>query len=384
MLKLPSSIQYIKPGEYTFKIQKVNEKRGAVVRFKEQFEAAKGKALENIEEDGLGEDQLRKFINNGVIARYYNYLRSLPGEKLVEEFLGGFNIGGDQINSIDDLAELGEFGDENKARGSKGRGKEKLKEKYQQSIEEQRDKLKAVMDRWVKSPTLLKHFMKMTEVDGSNIARAISSKFPRSIVDETGAPTFASIIHTQPVVEMVLKNIMSPHMPLPGGGKSIPWIHFVWDDFKKMALKEPLVRASMEKMIRYKRKDKQLSMPVTDSEISSMVNSQSNALVSTVFQRLRDKIGETITVMKGDPALKKFFERREVFQSYIQKQLEPAIEQYIKEKGLSLPDDMDKIEEFKNKYIARTIKKMLGPGVRSASEKSLIRQLMVHMSSSVV
>jgi hypothetical protein len=223
--------------------------------------------------------------------------------------------------------------------------------------------------------------MKMTEADGSGIARAVSSRFPRSLEGETGAPTFASVLYTQPVVEMVLKNIMSPHMPLAGGGKSAPWVHFAWEDFQKMALKEPSVRASMEKMIRHKRKD--VSMPVSDGEISTLVNSQSPASVSKVFQRLRDKIGEAITAVRGDPALKKFFERREVFNTYIKKQLEPAVEQYMEQEGLTLPDDIDKIEKFKDKYIQRAIKKMSGPGPMSmsASQDSLIRQLMVHMSS---
>jgi hypothetical protein len=377
-VKLPSEIQTIKPGTYTFRIKNVVEGRGAVLEFKEQHEGISGNALSSIEEDGLGEDQLRKFINNGIINKYVTFLRSLPAEKLVEDFLGTFTVGQNQISGADDLAELIKLeggGDES----TKGRGKEKVREKFQESVGRQRDKLRAMIQRWERAPEIAKYFMKVSEEDGTQIARIVASKFPRSLEDETGVPTFAGLFGTAPVVEMVLRYIMSPHMPLAGGGKSMPWVHFAWEALQKMVLKEPSVRASMEKIIRYKRKDVPgSSLPVTDEEIGVFMGSQGDSSVSKYFQRLRDSIGEAVTASRGAPELKRFFERREIFKSYIQNQLGEAVEQYVKENGLSVdsPEDVIKIEKFKDAYIKKAVDRMS----KSAGQDGLIRQLMIRMS----
>ena len=375
-VKLPPEIQTIKPGTYTFRIKDVVDGRGAVLEFKDQHEAISGNALSSIEEDGLGEDQLRKFINNGVVNKYVTYLRSLPAEKLVEDFLGTFSVGSNQISGADDLAELIKEEGGDSSESSKGRGKEKVKGKYQESVERQREKLRAMMQRWERAPELAKHFMKVTEADGSGIARAVGSRFPR--VSEKGVPSLASIFSTSPVVEMVLRYIMSPHMPLAGGGKSMPWVHFAWEAFKKMALKEPSVRASMEAMVRYKR-DKSVTsgMPVSDEEIVGILDSVGDSSVSKYFQRLRDEIGEVISASREMPELKKFFERRDVFRSYIQHQLMPAVEQFVKEQGLTVgvPEDDAKIEKFKDVYIKKAVSRM-----SAKSAGALIRQLMVRMS----
>jgi hypothetical protein len=372
---LPPEIQTIKPGMYTFKIKEVVEGRGAILEFKDQHEAISGNALSSIEEDGLGEDQLRKFINNGVIARYNNFLRSQPAEKLVEDFLGTFTVGPDQISDAEDLAELIKLEGGSEVT-SKGRGKEKVKEKYQESVGRQREKLRAMMQRWERAPEVAKHFMKVTEADGAQIARVVASQFPQSVM---GVPSFAGIINTSPVVYMVLHHIMSPHMPLSGGGKSMPWVHFAWEDFQKMALKDPLVRGGMEKLVRYKRKDRAPDMSVSDGEISALLSGQGVSAVSKYFQRLRDNISKAITASKDAPELKKFFERRKVFQSYIQPQLRAAVEQYLKENDLSLdrPEDVAKVEKFKDKYIQKAVNRMS----RSAGQDTLIHQLMVRMSA---
>jgi hypothetical protein len=371
-VKLPPEIQYIKPGEYTFKIKKVNE-RGAVLDFVEQHDSISSNAMDSIEADGLGEDQLRKFINNGVVNKYITYLRSLPGEKLVEEFLGTFSIGGNQITDVNDLAELGGEGESDKA-DSKARGKEKVKEKYEESIGRERDKLRQMIQRWESAPEIARHFMKMSESDGAHIGRMVASQFPR--VSEKGVPSLDSIIATAPVVEMVMRYIMSPHVPLGGGGKSAPWIHFAWDSFQKMALKVPEVRGSIEQLVRKKRKDAVPDMPVSDDEVAAFLASTKNINMS--FMRLKEKIGEAITASKGSPELKKFFERREVFQSYIRGQLEPAVEQYMEQEGLSLdrPEDVKKVEKFKDKFIDMAIKKMS----KSAMSAQLIHDLMIRMS----
>jgi hypothetical protein len=376
-VKLPPEIQTIKPGTYTFKIKDVVDGRGAILEFKDQHESISGNALSSIEEDGLGEDQLRKFINNGVVNKYVTFLRSQPAEKLVEDFLGTFTVGPDQISSADDLAELikNEGGSDE---SSKGRGKEKVKEKFRGSVERQREKLRAMMERWERAPEVAKYFMKATEADGAQIARVVASQFPSQ--SEKGVPSLASIFSTAPVVNMVLRFIMSPHMPLGGGGKSMPWVHFAWESFKKMALKDPSVRESVEGMIRHKRdKDINSKLPVSDEEITSLLGGVTQNMVSARMGELRARIAEAVTAAKESPELKKFFERRDVFRSYIKPQLEAAVEQYLKENELSLenPQDVAKVEKFKDKYIQKAVTKMS----RSAGQDTLIHQLMIRMSA---
>lgn len=374
-VKLPAEIQTIKPGKYTFKVKEVADGRGAILEFKDQHDKISGNALVKIEEDGLGEDQLRKFINNGIIARYSTFLRSQPAEKLAEDYLGTFTVGSDQISGAEDLAELikSEGGEE---KSSKGRGKEKVKEKYQESLSRQQEKLKAMVQRWQRAPEIAKYFLKVPEADGARIARMIASKFPQ--FSEKDTISLPSVLATAPVVEMILRYIMSPHMPLAGGGKSMPWVHFAWDAFQKMALTNPAIRRSIETMLRGKRKDQTPDMPVSDEEISGFLGSVSSDAVSARMGQLRDKISKVITESKGAPELKKFFERREVFQSYIQNQLLDAVEQYVKENELSVdnPEDLAKIEKFRDKYIQRAVTKMS----KSAMQDVMIHQLMLRMS----
>jgi hypothetical protein len=375
-VKLPVEIQTIKPGTYTFKVKEVVDGRGAILEFKEQHESISGNTLDQIEENGLGEDQLRKFINNGVINKYITFLRSQPAEKLAEDYLGTFTVGPNQISGADDLAELikEEGGSEE---SSKGRGKEKVKEKYQESLRRQQEKLQAMVQRWQRAPEIAKHFMKVSEADGAQIAHMVALKFPQ--FSEKGAPSLASVLATTPVVEMVLRYIMSPHMPLAGGGKSMPWVHFAWEAFQKMALVNPSIRQSIEIMIRKKRKDKAPDMPVSDEEISGLLGAVSPNIISVNMGRLRDNIAEIITASRGAPELKKFFERREVFQSYIKDQLLDALEQYMKENELSVdnPEDIVKLERFRDKYIQKAVSKMS----KSAGQDVLLHQLMVRMSA---
>jgi hypothetical protein len=374
-VKLPGEIQTIKPGEYTFRIKKVINGRGAIIEFKDQHDSIQGNALGSIAEDGLGEDQLRKFINNGIINKYRSFLRAQPAERLVEDYLGTFSIGGNQITSVEDLSELSGYGEDDTEKGSKARGKEKVRGKYDESVEREREKLRAMLQRWERAPEIAKHFMKMSEADGSHIAQVISSKFPS--ISSKGVPSIDSILATSPVVEMVLRYIMSPHMPITGGGKSSPWIHFAIDAFHKMALKETSVRQGMTQMIRSKRKDKIGGMPVSDEEILGILSGKETVL-RNAFNNLVGKIRGVITASKGAPELKKFFERRETFQAYIRGQVEEAVGEFIKNEGLSLdnPEDTKKIEQFTKKYIDGAVKRMS----KSAGQSSFIHELMIRMS----
>lgn len=375
-VKLPAEIQTIKPGTYSFRVKEVVDGRGAILEFKEQHEKISGNALDQIEENGLGEDQLRKFINNGIIARYNTFLRSQPAEKLAEEYLGAFVVGSDRITGADDLAELikAEGGEEET---SKGRGKEKVKEKYQESLMSQQKKLQEMVKRWQRAPEIAKHFLKVPEADGAQIARVIASKFPP--FSEKGTPSLPSVLATAPVVEMILRYIMSPHMPLGGGGKSMPWVHFAWETFQKMALKHLATRQSIETIIRGKRKDQTPDMPVSDEEIIGFFDTIPQNTYTARFVDLRNKISEVIKESRGAPELKKFFERREVFQSYIQNQLLEAVEQFVKENELSVdnPEDVATIEKFRDKYIQRAVAKMS----KSAMQDVLIHQLVLRMSA---
>ena len=356
-VKLPSEIQTIKPGEYTFRIKDVKDGRGVIVDFVEQHDQVMKNEMMGIEEHGLGEDQLKKFINNGVVNKYITYLRSMPGEKLVEDFLGAFSIGGDQIGSVSDLEELGDYGGGGE-KSKATRSKEKAREKYEESIGLNRGKVQAMVQRWFESPDIARHFLKVTEDDGSRIARAVASKFPEVV--EKGVPSLDSIFGTRPVVEMVLGYMMSSHVPL-GGAKSAPWIHFAWDAFKKMAIKEPSVRESMEKLVRVKRKDVPGSdIPVSDGEISGILDGVKNVNVS--FQRLRERLAEVIPTMTDVPELQKLFERRRIFKEYSDRVLADIVYEYADSEGLSMdqPADMEKIQRFMKSKISDLVGVMEG------------------------
>jgi hypothetical protein len=394
-VKMPSDIQYIKPGEYTFRVKDVKEGRGAVLEFKEQHEQITGHELEGVEESGLGEDQLRSFINNGVLNKYITYLRSLPGEKLVEDFLGAFSIGGEQIGSVSDLEELGGYGGEVTPSKST-RGKEKAVGQYEEAVGQSREKLQRMVDRWMGSPEIARHFMKVTEDDGMRIAKVVASQFPE--VSEKGVPSLDSIFGTRPVVEMVLRYIMSPHVPM-SSGKSAPWVHFAWDAFQKMALKDPSVRTGMEQMIRHKRKDETSGIPVTDDEISGILGGFGESTKRSSFMRLTDKLKKAIEGSSEVPELKKFFERRKVFKEYSDRVLADMVYEYMEGEGLSMdrPEDVEKVEKFMRGKITDLVGVMEGKRplqslyrvpvpkgskvVKEAMTEMLIRRMMVRMAA---
>lgn len=371
-MKLPKDVQYIKPGTYTFNIKGVNPKRGAVVEFVEQSGIKSEDALEEIEESGLGIDQLRYFINNGILTRYNSYLRSQPVGKLVEEFIGEFNIGDHAIHSVQDIADLTKFG-EIEDTTSKTRGEEKVKEKYEESKAERREKMDAMFNRW--TSILAQYFLRIRERDGAEIAKAVSSKFPQ----EMATNTVAGIAATQPVIEMVLRYIMSPDMPLAGKGKADPWKHFVIDDFKKMAMEDPSVHKNFENLIRKKRKDVQPNLPVSDEEIKNLLKSVVD--FPKIFTLLKDKIKKAIEESANDPALKTFFDRRRQFQAYIKNTLENETEAYMEAEHLNPEDakDQKKIDRFMKDLVTRTVKQMTR---QSSDERNLrmIRLLMPHLS----
>lgn len=353
-VKLPAGIRDIDPGQYTFRIKSVREGKGAVIEFLEQKVGLHQDKLDMIRaprRGGLGPDQLKKFIDNGIINKYRAYLKRMPLGKFIEKYKGEFSIGGDQINSVSDLDELSGLGEQSFVL-SKGRGYEEVKKKREESRAALLAKIDAVKERWI--PEISRQILKVPEAEGSKITKLISSKFPPSSTKT--APSLLSIMSTQPVIENVLSHIMSPTTPLTGGGRGGPWMHFAMEDFGEMALKEPSIRGEVEKMIRTKRGDKLPNQPVSDKEIEVFLQSQKNSIVKR-FSDVVKEIGRVIEENKGAPELQKFFDRRRVFRMYSGKILGDEIADYMEENGLSLsrPEDMKKIEKYIKKRLNQLI-----------------------------
>lgn len=352
-IKLPPGIRDIKPGQYTFRIKSVKEGRGAIVEFLEQKVMLHKDKLDLIRsrKGGLRPDQLKKFIDRGIIDKYRLYLHKMPIGKLIERYKGEFSIGGNQINSVSDLDELSGLGDQS-IELSKGRGSEEVKKKKEEAQSELQAKIDAVKDRWI--PEIARHILKVPEADGARIVKLISSKFPPSSTKAT--PSFASILATQPIVENVLSHIMSPTTPLTGGGRGGPWMHSAMDDFGEMAIKNPAIRAEVEKMVRSKRGDQLPDQPVSDIEIEQFLKSSSKTIVNK-FGELVKEIDKKINDNKNAPELQKFFERRRVFREYSGKVLGDEIAEYIEENGLSLsnPKDMKEIEKYFRKRLNQLV-----------------------------
>lgn len=369
-IKLPSDIQYIKPGTYTFGIKGVNPKRGAIVQFKDQGGIKRERALEEVEESGLGSDELRYFINNGLINRYLTYLGSQPVGKLIEEYIGGFNIGDHLIHSVEDLADLKKYGDiEDLA--SKTRGEEKVKEKYEESRGSRKEKVDRMMERW--TPVLSRYFLRIPERDGEEIAKSVSSKFP--LIVEKAKPGIKSIIQTQPVIEMILRYIMSPDMPIAGGGKADPWMHFVVDAFNKMAVSHPIVRKNFEKIVRQERKDEKPSAPVSEEEIQGVLSRAGN--LRQLFVNTKKIIRDMVEDSRNDPALKTFFDRRRQFEGYIKNTLRRETEGFIEVEHLDpeKTEDKSKIDRFMKDLINKTVKQM----TRQSSDEMDIQMIKLLM-----
>jgi hypothetical protein len=359
-IQVPSAIRDISPGEYTFRIKSVKEGRGAIVEFIEQkvkLHEDKLKMIRTPRKGGLGPDQLKKFIDNGIIGKYRMYLWKMPIGELIQKYSGLMTIGGNQIGSVSDLEELSGLGEESTYQ-SKGRGGEEVRALKQESVEAERAKIDALITRWSNSPEVAQRILQVPEEDGSRITQMIASKFP--FMSDKNSPSFPSIMATQPVVAMVLSHIMSPTTPLTGGGKASPWIHLALDEFGEMALSESSVRNSVVKMIQYNRKDAPGSdLPVTDEEITSFVNLSKKA-ISNKLGELIKQIGQVIESNRHAPELQKFFDRRRVFREYSGRILEDEISDFIEENNLDInnPGDIKEIEKYYSTRLNRLIQSL--------------------------
>lgn len=351
-MKLPEDIRDIAPGEYTFRIKSVKEGRGAIVEFMEQkaeMHSDDLRAIRAPRKGGLGPDQLKNFITKGIVDKFVNYLNRMPFSSFIEKYKGGISVKGNEIGSVEDLEELSGVGESSYGL-SKGRGSEETRAKREESRKEERAKINAVIDRW--DPEIRRQILRIPENDGAGIVRLISSKFPNE--SEKKVPSIDSIIGTRPVVEMVLRHIMSPTTPLAGGGKSAPWVHFAIDDFNRMVLRDPRLRRSAEKMVRIKRKDALPDQPVTDTEIAMMFK---EASVRNSFNLLVKDIGQVIEANKKAPELQKFFERRRVFRAYSTGLLENDLTEYLLDNDI----DITKSEGMKaaDKYLSKRLEKLI-------------------------
>jgi hypothetical protein len=374
-VKLPADVKNIRPGTYTFKI-KASKRKGVILDFVEQRNEMLDDTLESLDMAGFGVDQLKKFINNGIISKYNTVLRAKPIESLFEDLGGAVFISGHQIGSVNDLAELGD--EDLRTQGA--RGKEKTEEARRKNLEKEHDKIKAVVDRW--GPVLGKHFLQVRQDEGSRMAQAISAHFPER--SDKKIPSLQSIQETRPVVQMVLSTIMSPATPL-GSGNSDPWIYAVKNQFDRAAIENPILKEQIALLI-HNQKAKQTKTPenvtqtyepVDDAEIRQYVKNIPTSTWRMNLLRLRDEIKDIMqTKMRSDPALKKFFERRRTFNEYISKDLEDQVVTIMEEQKLdpTKAEDMKTLDKFMQEFINSTVKRMETPSSMS-TEASLTPEL---------
>jgi hypothetical protein len=241
-----------------------------------------------------------------------------------------------------------------------------------------------MVDRWLKAPSIADHFLKVRENARMNIAKSVADRFPS--IPKKNKLSIQSIVETSPVVEMVLEYIMSPHTPLPGGGRSSPWKHLAWKRFQEMALRDPQVRSNMEELIRQKTGSRG---NITDRDIIEKLKGVKDP--EDLFTSLRKKIQRVMDGMRDDPALSGFFDRKRVFDEYIRSRMEYEVEVYIKENNLSMtnPEDIRKVHKFMNSFTNKIVNQMnrryafsSDGGMDEELIRSLISGAMVRLSFS--
>lgn len=353
-VKLPADIENIRPGEYSFDIKRVG-KRGALIEFSDQKKDIRSRTLEEIENTGLGKDQLRDFINK-LLNRYNNVLRTMPPEKLAEMLVGQVSIRDKTIGSVEDFQELvgTASGQEDK---KQLRGKEKIEQKRTEKEQEIRDMTRSVINRW--GPTIAKYFLSLPEKQGQEIVQAISSQYPQK--SEKAAPSLPSVLETRPVMDIILETIISPKTPL-GGKKSDPWITISMDKIKRSVSQNPDIRDQFLNLMENDQKKKKAptDLPLNAEGLQTYLNSIPESRWRKEFLVIKNRLKDTILKMKDHPALKNFFDRRSQFKKYISKDLNDAVKEYIIENKINPREDKGRkaIDKYIQKYINRTVSQM--------------------------
>jgi len=420
VIRLPVDIENIRPGTYPMRIRSV-KKNGAIVEFPEQRQEIHDRYMGQVRREGLGVDQLRSFINNGFINRYVSVLRSEPVEKLIEDFGGQVTIGGEQVGSVDDLAELGEGGsgkDIPKARGSEKI--ERLRQELQEEIDKKTEKVKR---RWEDAPALQKMFMSMSSAEGTRIADVVADQFPSE--SEKGTIGLDSILSTRPVVHFIMRTIMDPTTPMGGRGKADPWITLTINHIRKNAVHDPVLLKQFTELMRVartRREKKQMGpgtkkvletvtpaapapagpmtvqaveeTPVSVADVQAFINSIPENIFRARFNELKKKIQDAMHKASADPALRKFFDRWRSFKDYKDRGIgrfvnellylseldpsDPEEARYRKERGRAIgvinPEELPPIDPDTDEgrqvldrqvgaFINRTVKKMQQPGL---------------------
>jgi hypothetical protein len=448
-LKLPPDIAYERPGTYEFKIKNV-KKNGAVIEFADQKKKIHDQYLRQVEENGLGIDQLRTFINNGIINRYATVLHSEPVERLVEQFSGKVSVKNDATGEVQDLSELGGVSDAPEVPAA--RGLDKIKEKMERGQEKIDEQTQALADRYSKAPELQRMFLTMTPEEGSRVVDVVAGQFPEE--SSKGKISLPSILATRPVVEFIMRTIVDPTVPIEGaGGKADPWIALTIDHIRRDAVRNPvlfkqfveLMRQTQDKKVKkapagVEPETRSVMAPVpvgapsttppvtspaetvkmaaegtpapTVAEVQAFINSISESIWRVRLNEFKPKLQEAIQKASSDPALRKFFDRRHYFTSWLEKgiqrfkdqliyisELDPADEkdmEYRTRVGRQLgiikpetlpaidpetPEGQAIIERQVKAFITRSIKKLQQPGLdRTASvlEPESMQRLMAH------
>lgn len=424
IIRLPFDVRYMRPGTYTWRIKQVN-KSGAVVEFVEQRAEIFSDYASQVEDVGLGVDQLRTFINNGIINRYISVLRQKSALELVEDFTGQVAVtreGGDKEDDYD-------FAGEKKT--LKARGLKQIKEKGQ-SVQDRLDELSAQLAiTWSGAPAVLERLQSLSASEGRHLAGAVAQSFPPRA--EKGKISLPAILATRPVVHMLMDTVFSPTTATGGaGGKAIPWVTLVMDRIRREAVRDPVLLAQFTELAQSKAgrakakkapgtvgvispTDAPAGVPVpgvtpptvsdkvaadTQAPSISMTPEAVQAFISSIpattfrdaLYAIRDRIRDII-LKSTDPTIQRVRDYRRYTQSYLKKNIEEFTHalvdiserpldvegsQYRKNKarewGISKPLELPLIdpdspegqkiiEKQVAAFIPRLIKRMEGPGL---------------------
>jgi hypothetical protein len=382
----PEDSKTMRPGTYELTIRDV-KKNGAVIEFTAQKDEMLEGYVRQVESKGLGEDQLKKFINNGFINRYATILAAQPLEQFIEDFGGGISIGGEQVSSVQDLADLGTVSADKEVAKSE-RTLSKLEEAELEQEAQQDALTQEVVKKWSADPALQRHFLKMTPDEGHRITQAVASKFPEE--SEKKAISFSSILATRPVVEYALNYILSesPKEFVGGGGQ--PWLIKLKGFIQRDALKDPVLFKQFAKLMQAQQaaprkprtpKSKPSEAPgvltpvpvpgtvptgvpiqtavqaaevaqapqavptpsPTVQEVQAFLQALPDTMYRKSLQQFREEILDAVRASASDPALQKFFEKRRTWLSYLGKQIQRFKDQliYLSELDLSDPGDAE-------------------------------------------
>ncbi len=371
-IPLPEGIQNIREGDYTFDIKRAG-KKGIVVEFVEQKKDLGEDVLENVRKTGLGKDQLKNLINQMIIRYRDGELEKKSTSDFIEDLSGIVSIKGDEIGSAEELNDIVREPD-NKQKGTK---KDlKVFEKKEQAEGVVEEAKKEMIDRW--GPVIGEFILKMDKEEGANLSKAIAAKFPEKPAWKKGGrgegyamPGFEQALAISPIIRLVTRIIMSPTTPTSARGVSDAWSQIAAKEIKQKGHTIPSFAEAIKEVIATNKKKDLKKIPieqrpetveVSDQEVQQFLTSVPDTKLSKAIFSLRKPIEDKMSELRqqGDSAVKKFFDRRNQFQAYIDRGITEEIEKQIETEHIDPTTDEGRkaLDKTIKKFVDDTVKKM--------------------------